>query len=509
MSLTRRQWLAGAAAGAGVGMLGRSPIVSAQGQPRRGGILRVATVDKPVNMDPGYAQLYSSLQVYQNVFNKLVYVDEAGNFIPGLAKSWKQENDKTWLFDLVTNAVFHNGEPMSAKDVVFTFNRLMDAQNKLPMRVFFTPVQGIEAVGTSQVRFHMDKPFGSFLAMLSQATEIVNEKALKEKEPKLHPIGTGPYRFVEWVKDDHITLERWDKYHRPGRPYIDKITFYAPADDTVRLTGLQTGRYNWIQTVPPQRIPELARARDMKASPGRPYFPFFLMLNASKPPLSDKRLRQAIAWAIDRTEIVKLVYYTSHTPTAEPTPEPSPWATGVNAHKGAPDLARAKQLLADAGVGGGLTLTYMVKSQVPVLVKTGEILREQLKKVGITLEVQPLESGQYFEGLVGKKFDVAAAWWSVTVDPDMFYYPLQHSSSAWNFSGLKSEEADKRLDAFRFTASPAARKKMYPELVRWFQEEGSLVVFSNEIQRYWMKPNVHGSAPLSSLELRFEDSWIG
>ncbi len=377
------------------------------------------------------------------------------------------------------------------------------------MRVFFTPVQGVEAVGASQVRFHMDKPFGSFLAMLSQATEVVNEKALKEKDPKLFPIGTGPYKFVEWVKDDHITLERWDKYHRPGRPYLDKITFYAPADDTVRLTGLQTGRYNWIQTVPPQRIPELERARDMKASPGRPYFPFFLMLNASKPPLNDKRLRQAIAWALDRTEIVKLVYYTSHTATAEPTPEPSPWATGVNAHKGGPDLAKAKQLLADAGAGGGLTLTYMVKSQVPVLVKTGEILREQLKKIGITLEVQPLESGQYFEGLVGKKFDIAAAWWSVTVDPDMFYYPLQHSSSAWNFSGLKSEEADKRLDAFRFTASPAARKKMYPELVRWFQEEGSLVVFSNEIQRYWMKPNVHGSVPLSSLELRFEDSWIG
>ena len=506
--LTRRQWIAGATAGVGIGMLSGRRAALAQGPPKRGGILRVATVDKPVNMDPGYAQLYSSLQVYQNVFNKLVYVDEAGAFTPGLAKSWKQEGEKTWLFDLVDNAVFHNGEPLTSADVVFTFNRLMDAKNKLPMRVFFTPVQGVEAVGKSQVRFHMERPFGPFLAMLAQATEIVNEKALKEKDPKLFPVGTGPYKLVEWVKDDHITLERWDKYFRPGKPYVDKILFYAPADDTVRLTGLQTGRYNWIQAVPPQRIPELERARDIKVSPGRPYFPYFLMLNASKPPLNDKRLRQAIAWALDRSEIVKLVFYSSHTPTAEPTPEPSPWATGVNAHKGGPDLAKAKQLLADAGMGGGLTLTYMVKSQIPVLVKTGEILREQLKKVGITLDVQPLESGQYFEGLVGKKFDIAAAYWSVTVDPDMFYYPLQHSSSAWNFSGLKSEEADKRLDAFRFTASPAARKKMYPELVRFFQEEGSLVIFSNEIQRYWTKPNVHGSAPLASLELRFEDAWI-
>ena len=259
--------------------------------------------------------------------------------------------------------------------------------------------------------------------MLSQATEIVNEKALAEKDPKLFPIGTGPYKFVEWVKDDHITLERWDKYFRPGRPYLDRIIFQSPADDTVRLTGLQTGRYNWIQTVPPQRIPELERlTREMKSSPGRPYFPFYLMLNASRPPFNDKRLRQAIAWAIDRTEIVKLVYYDTHVVTAEPTPEPSPWATGVNAHKGGPDLARAKQLLADAGKGSGLNLTYLVKSQVPVLVKTGEILREQLKKMGITLDVRPLESGQYFEELVGKKFDIAGGYWSVTVDPDMFYY---------------------------------------------------------------------------------------
>src|SRR5438128_5486246 len=462
--LTRRAWLArAAAAAAGAGLAGRGPRVAlAQGPPKRGGILRVATVDKPVNMDPGYAQLYSSLQIYQNVYNKLAYVDEAGHFIPGLAMSWKQETDKTWLFDLVDNAVFHNGEPFTAQDVVFTFTRLLDAKNKLPMRIFFSPVEGVEAVGQHQVRFHLARPFGPLLAMLTQATEIVNEKALKEKDPKLVPIGTGPYRFVEWVKDDHVTLERWAKYFRRGRPYIDRIVFYAPADDTVRLPALPTGRFNWIQTVPPQRISELERGRDPKASPGRPYLPFFLMLNASKPPFSDRRLRQAIAWTLDRAEIVKLVYFGSHVPTAEPTPEPSPWATGVNAHKTAPDIGRAKQLLNEAGAGGGLTLIYLVKSQVPVLGKTGEILREQFKKVGITLEVQPLESGQYFEALVGKKFDIAAAWWSVTVDPDMFYAPLQHSASPWNFSGFKSEEGDKRIEACRFTRRAGSAEAQWP-----------------------------------------------
>src|SRR5262249_54734553 len=162
-------------------------------------------------------------------------------------------------------------------------------------------------------------------------------------------------------------------------------------------------------TVPPQRIVELERGRDPKASPGRPYLPLFLMLNASKPPFSDRRLRQAVAGGVHPAGIVKPVFFGSPVGTAEAPPEPSPWATGVNAHKSAPDIPRAKQLLSEAGAGGGLALTYLVKSQVPVLVKTGEILREQLKKVGITLDVQPMESGQYFESLVGKKFDIAAA----------------------------------------------------------------------------------------------------
>src|SRR4029450_3081081 len=314
----------------------------------------------------------------------------------------------------------------TAKDVAFTFGRILDAKNKLPMRVFFSPVEAVEAVGPYQARFHLSRPYGPPLAVLARATQIVNEKALAAKDPKLFPIGTGPYKFVEWVKDDHVTLERWDRYFRPSQPYIDRIIFNAPADDTGRRSARAS-----------------KRGRTPKAPPRGPSLPFYLNLNASKPPFNDKRLRQAIAWGIDRVEIVKLVYFGSHVVTAEPTPEPSPCATGVNAHKGRPDLAKAKQLMAEAGVTGGLTLTYLVKSQVPVLVKTGEILREQLKKIGITLEVQPLESGQYFEAPVGKKFDIAGAWWSVPVDPDMFYNPMQHSTSPWNFTGFKSEEADK------------------------------------------------------------------
>src|SRR2546421_10575664 len=112
--LTRRAWLA-RAAGAGVGLAGHGPLTAfAQGAPRRGGTLRVATVDKPGNMDPGYAQLYSSLQIYQNVYNKLAYVDEAGQFLPGLARSWEKGDRKTRPFHPVGNAAVHNRGALTA-----------------------------------------------------------------------------------------------------------------------------------------------------------------------------------------------------------------------------------------------------------------------------------------------------------------------------------------------------------------------------------------------------------
>src|SRR5262249_7152687 len=123
--------VAGAGLAGAIGAAGRP--AWAQGPPKRGGVPRGGTLGKPVNKDPGYAQLYSSLQVYQNVYSKLMYVDEAGQFVPGLAKAWKQESERTWLFDLVDNATFHNGEACTAKDVAFTFSRILDSKNKLPM----------------------------------------------------------------------------------------------------------------------------------------------------------------------------------------------------------------------------------------------------------------------------------------------------------------------------------------------------------------------------------------
>ena len=224
----------------------------------RGGRAVFATVDKPVNMDPA-DMLYSSMQVYQNIFHKLVNVDADFKFIPGLASKWTQDDDKTWTLDLVDNAVFHNGEPFTADDVKFSFERLPEHANG----IFVNAWKETEVLDPHRVRFHLSQPYGAVLATLAAIGDMVNEKAVTAADPKLKPVGTGPYQMTEWIKDDHITLERWDKFFKPDKPYLDEVVFRAIGDESVRLTGLQTGELDWIQRVPAQRVGKLECERHL------------------------------------------------------------------------------------------------------------------------------------------------------------------------------------------------------------------------------------------------------
>ena len=301
----------------------------AQGTPKSGGTLVAATIDKPVNMDPAFAELYSSMQVYQNVFSKLVNLDRNNNVLPGLAQSWEQIDDSTWEFTLVDNAYFHNDEHCTANDVKYTFERLFDPNLGAPNAVFFTPLEGVEVVDDTTFRIITQPNWGGLMEALGAFAEVVNQKAIEENDPKLLPIGTGPFKFVQWVKDDFIELERWDKYFKSGQPYLDKVIFRAVSDDTVRLTGLQTGELNWIEQVPLHRADELRANADVKANPDGEFFPDMFLINCSKPPFDKVEVRQALQWALHRESIANLVWFGQATPSAEPVSPSNPWYSGA------------------------------------------------------------------------------------------------------------------------------------------------------------------------------------
>jgi ABC-type transport system substrate-binding protein len=305
---------------------------TAFGTPRKGGSAVLAIQDDPVNMDPADGQIYASIQVYDNIFSKLIEVDANFKFQPDLATTWKQEDPLTWSFTIVKDAVFSNGEPVTAKDVAFSINRMKTHS----LAAFVASFKSVEVVDDYNFKIHLSKPFGAMEATLASFVCIVNEKAVTTMDPKENPVGSGPYKMVEWVKGSHVKLERWDKYYKKDKPYLDTVTFQSVPDDSVRLAGLQTKQFDWIQTVPQQQIATLQNSTTIAHTPAKAYFPYLVEINTTAPPFDNKLVRQAVNWAVDRSEIVKLAFSGQAAEASEAVAKGNPFYSGANFYAGGP-----------------------------------------------------------------------------------------------------------------------------------------------------------------------------
>ena len=385
--------------------------------------------------------------------------------------------------------------------------RVLDPELAAPNAVFLRAVDRVETDGDYKARIVLKHPWGSFLADLAAVFEVVNETAIATKDPRLEPVGTGPFKFVEWVQDDHITLERWEKYHVPDRPYLDRVIFRAIADDTVRLTGLQTDELQWVMQVPLQRVEQLKNEEDIKVTVGKPYLPDFIYLNNSKPPFDDVRVRQALAWSVNRDEIVQVAFFGQAVTATEAVYEGNPYYSGVNLYVDGPDYDRAKALLAEAGMEG-LSFAFDGQPQVPTQVKSAQVLQQQLQRAGINMEIQNYESGEWITRLLQKEYSATISYWSATLDPVHFYYPGLLSTSGWNITGYGTPEMDQLLNAFAQETDVEKRKEAYKALVTKMQEEMPIIPIDNQLQQYWVRANVYGMTPLPSMEIRMEPVYI-
>jgi peptide/nickel transport system substrate-binding protein len=472
------------------------------GKPVRGGKATLAIEDNPVNLDPADGQLYSSLQVYQNIFSELIQVDSNFNFKPNLAASWQQEDEKTWIFHLVDNAVFHNGEPFTANDIAYTVQR-MKPKALGPYLQFF---DNVEVVDPHTCRIHLAKPYGPMEATIASLVDITNEKAIKSGDPKQTAVGTGPYRLTDWVKGSHVTLSRWDKYFKSDRAYLDEVTFQSVGDDTVRLTGLQTGQFDWIQAVPPQQSASLQGSANLRHTGKGAYFPYLILLNTTAPPFNDIRVRQAVNWAIDRSEVVKLAFFGTAAEATEAVCAPNPFFSGVNPYQGGPNLDKAKSLMSQAGVHN-VDVSILVQQEVPAYTAIAQVLQSQLAKIGINLHLQTASSAEYFGQMASQKYGIATTYFSASLDPALTYYLLGYSTSGFNLAAYKSARLDSELNKFTFEADQKVRRQVYSGLVQAFAEESPFIFLANQQQQYWTNTSTSGAEVLPSLEVRVEDLW--
>jgi peptide/nickel transport system substrate-binding protein len=482
---------------------------AAAGTPVKGGTLNAAITGNPSGLDPAVDDIYTGTEVYDNIFSKLVEMQTDGTIGPALATKWTQKSPTTWVFDLVDNATFHNGEKFTAADVKYTFDRILSKATGSPYIANYQVIDGIEVISPTQVMFTLKNPYGPFLTNLSLNAQIVNQKAIEAGNAKLKPVGTGPFQFVNWTQNQGIAVKRFDGYFAAGQPYLDAINFQFLQNNQTRVQALESGQLDWADSVPLSQLPSLKTNSQVQVvGSSAAGIPDFLALNTSKPPFNNKALRQALAYAIGSAEIVKLAYFGLGAEAgAEEVGSASPWYGGANPYGTTPNLALAKQKLAEAGYARGLSFDYLGLSQYPNLLTTGEVIQSQLAKIGVTMNITQMEVTAWLDKYAGADYQATSAYWAGTVDPDNFYSNIILTGAPDNFTKYSNPAVDKLIAQANTATTVAERKPLYEKIRAQVWEDAPLIFTAYETTNYVMTPKVHGSTVNPPLDLRLGQVW--
>jgi peptide/nickel transport system substrate-binding protein len=468
-----------------------------------GGTLNAALTGEPDMLDPTRSQIYTGAQVYDNIFSKLIDIDENQKFYGVLAKSWKQVDPKTWVFDLQSGVKFHNGDAFTANDVKYTFARIANPKTASGYAPLYTAIKRIEVNSPTRVTFHLSTPFGPFLTNLANNGEIVNKRSVEAKGSERKPVGTGPFQFVEWKQGDHITLKRFPGYFKQGQPSVDGVQFRFLLVDQGRIDALHSGQLDWVDAVPLQQLATLAKDPQLTVYSSKlAGIPDYLVMNVRKAPFNNVALRQAIAWAVDREEIRAVAYYGAGEDGLLEVPSGSIWYSAADAPYPKQDLVKAKALMKKAGLASGIKVKYLGLPQYPELLKTGEVLKEQLAKIGVDMAIQQVDVSVWFDKFSKGTYEITSAYQERTLDPDNFYSLVLKGGAAINASGYKNAAVDKLIEQAAATTNMAKRKALYTKIRKQALGDAPLIFTHFETINYAMRKNVTGSTINPTLELR-------
>ncbi|MCC6174830.1 MAG: hypothetical protein IT305_05970 [Chloroflexi bacterium] len=401
--------------------------------------------------------------------------------VPALAESWENPNPTTWNFKLRSGVKFHNGKELSADDVVYTLNRLMDPKTGSSFRPAHQAIEKVEAVDKLTVRLTLSQPYPSIIGVLAdgRGSLVMPAGAAESMNLKTEAVGTGPFRLVEYVPNSHATYERFPDYWRAGYPKIDRVTIKAVKEEPARLAALRTGSVTYADFLTQESTSLLANDASIRvtASPGGTTMG--LWLNQSHEPFGDARVRRALSMALNRHEIIEKVEPTGAIsgsipvlsyPFALKEDELPPWFVK-------PDLEQARKLLAEAGYPNGFKTTITTSNR-PIHADTSVVARENWKKIGVDAEIHQLEFALWNKetgAAGGYKFDIKPQGYIVLPDPLAGHQPFYHSNGSNNIGkAYKNPRMDEVLTALA-TASGSERDTLFREF-QHIAEDDALIL---------------------------------
>jgi peptide/nickel transport system substrate-binding protein len=431
-------------------------------------------------LDPAFFTSSNEQSVYYAVFDTLVTRDADLNIIPGLAESWTNPDDNTWEFKLRAGVTFHDGSPLTSDDVKFTVDRILGDFMENPSQSKLATIQEVQAVDPLTVRFITKSPDPILLARLAGIVGWIVPKAHIEatgfEDFATNPVGTGPYRFVSWTKDEELVLESNPAYWK-GEPPYKRIVFRPVPEASTRLALLKSGDVDFIQDVPTDQVSAFEGDDTLQIISTPTLRTLYFILRSDEGPLTDVRVRQAMNYAIDKEGVISELLNGNGTVSPGQTMGPEYFGFNPELQPYPYDPEKAKALLAEAGFDGGQSIQLLTPSGRYQGDRTiAEAVAAQLSEVGITVEIEAVEFSVYVTRKLDRSIDpiTLGAWSQPVYDADGVVYLLYHTDEPWGVH-YSNPRVDELSEQARATLDPDARLSMYHEALAIIREDAPVI----------------------------------
>lgn len=466
--------------------------------PKRGGTLIIGHAEDVNGLDPHKYSAPASLRAIELMYDPLLAFDQDLKIIPNLAESWQwSDAGKTLTLTLRANVKFHNGDPLTAEEVKISLERILDPKTFAAARAFFADLERVETPDASTVVLRLKRANAALLAALAHPNAAIVSKRFVASSGNFNKesAGTGAFKLARWEPARALVLVANKDFWQPDLPRVESIELRVVTDDTAVLAGLRARIFD-LGLINDWRVALRASASALTIVRTRALGYYALMLNSSRRVFADVRVRQAIACAIDRQEVLDLALLGEGMVTGPATP-PYYRANPNDLFCYQKNWERARQLLTAASRATGLRFKLMLPAESVALAAAAQNIQTQLRRAGIETDLEVLEPGVYGDRWYKADFDAALASPNGYPDPDVMLTPYWHSTGEINrIANYRDAELDRWLEEGRATLEPEKRKPIYDQIQKKLTEAAPWVWLFSGYDYRVLQPYVKDFAPL-------------
>lgn len=483
---------------------------TAQETPRAGGTLVVAVQNDAKSLDPTYRINFSEGPPLYLIFNSLVGLAPDFTIIPELAERWQTASDgRTLTLFLRGGVKFHDGTGFDAKVAKWNIERRLDEKVNSPSRPQLTEmIASVEAPSDTTLVLNLKGPSPSLLGLLAQREGFMISPMAMEKygaDFGQHPVGTGPFIFKSWTQGQQIVVEKNPSYWEPGKPYLDGVTIMLMANSAVGVPRLLTRELDFVSALTPVDVRTLSQAKDLVLSPSPGSRWMSLQMRVDRPPFDNLKLRQAMAYAIDRKRMVDIIM-DGRAPIAEGFVPPGLWWFDPNLKSYPYDPEKAKALVSEIGTLAQTEL-QLATQPVPIYQQVSQLAQEALRAVGLKVAIVPVSMSDWYPMLIKGATNFLPIRWTQRPDPDGLFSYLFESNSSGNSCHYSNPEVDKLLAEARSISDQRERVPLYFKAQELMTHDLPYIPLFFSIEFAAMQSNVRNYVWIADEVPRFRDVW--